>query len=324
VDQGISSHRKIGEALDEARWDDAARLGNFLVDEANVCFTLYRQWIMDLSNFLAENGVARTDIAAVNRGIVEKLVLPDGQPWNARKRWNDFLERVEELVAACHHHDAPAARLRLDEARETWRQIHDRDVDHCYGLMHEITVRLGEAAIGPMYDKVLLPLFAWRYEKFDIDKHAWEEALATLVLVALEAARGHLFGPERTVRGDEIEGTPPRMEAPYNWSASQEEHSWNHYQKGVCHYCAHCIVLMEEMPIDRFGYPVRVIDPPIYDPDDPSKGRHCQYQMFKDPTNVPEEYYTRVGRTKPTVFGSSAHGASDLSGSSTAGLPGAG
>ena len=71
----------------------------------------------------------------------------------------------------------------------------------------------------------------------------------------------------RTVRGDEIEGTPPRMEAPYNWSVSQEEHSWNHDQKGVCHYCAHCIVLMEEMPIDRFGYPVRVIDPPIYRPE---------------------------------------------------------
>jgi hypothetical protein len=348
-DQGISTYRKIGEALSEKRWDDAARLGNFLVDEANVCFTLYRQWIMDLSNFLAENGVSRDDIAAANADIIGKLSLPDGSPWNARRRWNDFLERIEEFVAAAHREDEAGALARADEARETWRQIHDRDVDHCYGLMDEIKTRLGESAIGPMYDKVLLPLFAWRYEKFDIDKHPWDEALDTLVLVALEAARGHLFGPERmgdievietddrwilrfdpcgsggrTVRGDEVEGTPPRMEAPYNWTASEEPHSWNHFQKGVCHYCAHCIVLMEEMPIDRFGYPVRVVDPPIYDPDDASKGRYCQYQMFKDPKNVPEEYYTRVGRTKPTEFGSKAHGASDLSGASTAGLPGAG
>jgi hypothetical protein len=348
-DQGISTYRKVGEALDEERWDDAARLTNFVVDEANVCFTLYRQWLTDLRNFLLENGVSRETVAAADADIVGKLALPDGSPWNPRKRWNDFLERVEEAVAACYYHDAATARQRLDEARETWRQIHDRDVDHCYGLMHEITVQLGEPAIGPMYDKVLLPLFAWRYEKFDIDKHPWEEGLATLVLVALEAARGHLFGPERmgdievtetdeawimrmdpcgsggrTVAGDKVEGTPPRMEAPYNWSASEEPHSWNHYQKGVCHYCAHCIRLMEEMPIDRFGYPVRVIDPPIYDPDDASKGRWCQYTMYKDPTKVPESVYERVGRTKPTEFGSTAHGAADLSGSSLAGLPGAG
>ena len=51
---------------------------------------------------------------------------------------------------------------------------------------------------------------------------------------------------------------------------------------------------------------VRVIDPPTY-PDtnpDPNARQKCQWQMFKDPTQVPEEYYTRVGRIKPTSFGS--------------------
>jgi hypothetical protein len=197
---------------------------------------------------------------------------------------------------------------------------------------------------------VLLPLFVWRYEKFDIDKYPWDEALEVLMLVACEAMRGHLVGPERTgdmelieledryilrfdpcgsgqrtIRGDWIENTPARMEPPYNWKVSQEEKSWNHYQKGVCLYCSHCIVLMEEMPIDRFGYPVRVIDPPVY-PDtnrDPSVRQKCQWQMFKDPTKVPEEYYTRTGRTKPAAFGSKARGAPDLP-EVSAGLPGAG
>ena len=57
--------------------------------------------------------------------------------------------------------------------------------------------------------------------------------------------------------------------------------------------------------------PVRVIDPPTY-PDtnpDPDVRQKCQWQMFKDPTKVPEEYYTRVGRTKPSAFGSKALGA---------------
>jgi hypothetical protein len=45
--------------------------------------------------------------------------------------------------------------------------------------------------------------------------------------------------------------------------------------------------------------------------------------MFKDPTQVPEEYYTRVGRTKPAEFGSKAQGARALP-VMNAGLPGAG
>ena len=57
---------------------------------------------------------------------------------------------------------------------------------------------LGEEAIGRMWEKVLLPLFAWRYEKFDIDKYPWDEGLEVLMTVACEAMRGHLSGPERT------------------------------------------------------------------------------------------------------------------------------
>ena len=108
------------------------------------------------------------------------------------------MTQVEEFVALAHRENADAALEKLDELKETWRRCHDRDVDHTYGLMSEIVKHLGEGSIGPMWDKVLLPLFSWRYEKFDIDKHPWEEALDTLMLVACEAMRGHLVGPERT------------------------------------------------------------------------------------------------------------------------------
>jgi hypothetical protein len=200
-----------------------------------------------------------------------------------------------------------------------------------------------------MWDKVLLPLFAWRYEKFDIDKYPWDDGLEVLMLVACEAMRGHLVGPERTgdfelietddryilrfdpcgsggrmVRGDVIEGTPPRTEEPYNWSVSQEPHTWNHGKIGVCHYCTHCVRLMEEIPMDRFGYPVRVIDPPAAgETEENGKPAKCQWQMFKDPTAVPEEYYERVGRTKPSEFGSKANAADDLP-EVTVAMPGAG
>ena len=139
-----------------------------------------------------------------------------------------------------------------------------------------------------MYDRVLLPLFVWRYEKFDIDKHPWDQALETLMLVACEAMRGHLVGPERTgdfelieledryilrfdpcgsggrtLRGDWIERTPGAHGGAVQLGGDPGgATTWNHGSRASASTASHCIVLMEEMPIDRFGYPVRVIDPP--------------------------------------------------------------
>ncbi len=39
-DQKVSTCRKIGEALIAARWDEAATLSSYFIDEAKVCFTL--------------------------------------------------------------------------------------------------------------------------------------------------------------------------------------------------------------------------------------------------------------------------------------------
>lgn len=349
-EQKVSTYRKIGEALDGARWDEAATLESYFIDEANVCFTLYRQWIGDLNGYLRDKGVDGAIITARNEQAVAVATLPDGSPWQPRRHWDRFLSEMQAVTAATYREHASDAKQLMEVAKETWRQCHDRDVDHTYALMSLIKEQLGEPAIRDMYDRVLMPLFVWRYEKFDIDKYPWDDSLEVLMLVACEAMRGHLVGPERTgdmelietedrfilrfdpcgsgqrtVRGDWIEGTPARMEPPYSWKTTEEKHSWNHYTPGVCLYCTHCIILMEEMPMDRFGYPVRVIDPPTY-PDtnkDPNVRQKCQWQMFKDPTKVPEEYYTRVGRVKPTTFGSRAHNAPDLP-AGTAGLPGAG
>lgn len=349
-EQKVSTYRRILEAIDGRRWDEAAQLAAYFVDEAQVCFAIYRQWIPDLNGFLRDRGVDPAIIAARNEQAVAVATHPDGRPWHPRRQWDRFLSEIQDLTAALYREQADEAKRRLEIAKETWRQCHDRDVDHTYGLMSLVKEQLGEPAIRDMYDRVLLPLFVWRYEKFDIDKHPWDQALETLMLVACEAMRGHLVGPERTgdfelietedryilrfdpcgsggrtIRGDWIEGTPDRMQPPYGWTVSTEPAPMNHFQKGVCLYCIHCIVLMEEMPIDRFGYPVRVVDPPTW-PDtdrDPNVRQKCQWQMFKDPTTVPEEYYTRVGRTKPAAFGSRAHGAKELP-VLNVGMPGAG
>src|SRR5713226_1201965 len=98
-DQKISTYRKIQEALHAGRWDEAAALANYFVDEANVCFTLYRQWIGDLNGYLRDNGVPAGELDAVNTQITGLLSLPDRRPWRPRLRWNEFLGQVEQFVA---------------------------------------------------------------------------------------------------------------------------------------------------------------------------------------------------------------------------------
>src|SRR5262249_25772442 len=120
-DQKISTYRKIREAIGESRWDDAAELANYFVDEAKVCFAIYRQWIPDLTGFLAENGVPREDLDSVNKEIVANLDLPDGRPWDPFRQWHGFVTEIEELVALIHREQAEAALEKLDEAKETWR-----------------------------------------------------------------------------------------------------------------------------------------------------------------------------------------------------------
>lgn len=350
-DQKVSTFSKIHAAIDDTRWDEAADLAAYFVDEAGVCWHLYRQWLADLEGFLRDEGTAEVDLAGIRASLAEVTRLPDGAAFGSHGMWDAFNARIAEVVVACAESDAATASRLMDEAKEIWRQTHDRDVDMTYCYMSEAAERFGDDAIPRMYERVLLPLFAWRYEKFDIDKHPWDEGLETLMYVACEAMRGHLVGPERTgdfeleefadsfvlrfdpcgsggrtIRGDWIEGTPSRMEPPYNWRVSEEERDWNHYTKGVCLYCAHCIILMEHMPMDRFGYPVRVVDPPVY-PDankDPAVRQKCQWTMYKDPTTAPEEAYTRSGRTKPAAFGSRAQGAVDLPDPTTFGMPGSG
>lgn len=349
-DQKVSTYRIIRSALEEGRGDVAADHAHYFTDEANVCFSLYRQWIRDLRAFLASRGVSADEVSAIDEEVRSKLALPDGSPFEPFRQWDAVLAAQRRLIAACHRGDVDEGLGALDEMKELWRQGHDRDVDHTYGLMSAIQERFGAEGIAAMYQELLVPLFAWRYQKFDVDRFPWDEGLEVLMLVACEAMRGHLVGPERTgdfelieledryvlrfdpcgsggrtLRGDSIEGTPARMEPPYNWGVAQEPASWNHFTPGVCLYCAHCVVLMEEIPIDRFGYPVRAVTPPVYgQTEDDGQPKKCTWEMFKDPTAVPEEYYTRVGRSKPDVFGSSHFDQSDLPDASALGLPGSG
>lgn len=68
-------------------------------------------------------------------------------------------------------------------------------------------------------------------------------------------------------------------------------HPWSHGERGFAYYCTHCIISLEIMAIEEFGYPALISFPQ-------PEGRCIQY-LYKNPESVPEEYYKWVGMQKP-------------------------
>jgi hypothetical protein len=159
-DQKISTYRKIQESVDAGRWDEAAELASYFIDEAAVCWHLYRQWLADLEGFLRDEGTSEGDLAQIRAKLVEVTTLPDGTAFDSHAMWGQFNGLIEDVVSACGRADGVAALASMDEAKEVWRRTHDRDVDMTYCYMSETAQRFGDDAIPRMYERVLLPLFA--------------------------------------------------------------------------------------------------------------------------------------------------------------------
>ena len=131
----------------------------------------------------------------------------------------------------------PAVALKtLDEWKELWRSIHDRDVDYASGLMNVAHIRFREASL--------------------------EDLLRS---------------------------------APYYFNTIDAKHDFSWNKEGVCQYCSHCAMMTGKLPIERFGYPLRVVDPPLRGD---TKGR-CSWTIYKDLRDVPAAYYEQLGEKKP-------------------------
>jgi hypothetical protein len=67
---------------------------------------------------------------------------------------------------------------------------------------------------------------------------------------------------------------------------------WTWGKTNIPHYCVHCCVMWEILPIELRGYPIRINL--IGDkPEDP-----CIHLYYKQPESIPEEYFTRIEKSK--------------------------
>ena len=327
ADQAISTTAKITEAIDLGNFEVAAQLIDYWMEEAKVVHVVYQVWTDGWAGYLTSRGVPEEDLASEMGRLRKLLAFPDGQPFEPRSRW-ETLSSMAGLLAhriRAFEIGATQAHTDLDRLREAWRQLHDRGADFQSGLLTFVASRLGEAAVGEAYAHVLEPYLQERYRPFDIREQPYEDTLYRNLYLSFEAMRGHLGGPDRAgeidveehpdkwvisfdpcgsgnrgQRGDTVEGTPSRSDAPYNFGVTQERHDWAWNEKGVCYYCAHCCYALEYWPAQQWGHPLRIVDSPLH-PDETTgeSPKQCTWTIYKSLDAIPAEAYVRIGRTKP-------------------------
>jgi hypothetical protein len=338
ADQAVSTITKIREVLDEAgddfgpkagRREVAAELVDSFMEEAKVIYLIYRVWTEGFLDWLRAQGVTDAEVDAELESLARLLAYPDGTPLDAKARWADLGARAGKLANGIRSYDLRVAEAtdEVENLLADWRRLHDRNADLMAGVLAMVARRFGEDALEPCYRAVLEPFIQERYMVFDVRQRPYADTLARNLYIGLEAMRAHLVGRGRRgntdltelddrwvlsfdpcgsggrmMRGDDIEGTPSRVLEPYQFGVTQEAHDWSWGEKGVCYYCVHCSFTMSILPAERWGHPVRTVDPPLWGgPDDPSTRRACTWTIWKTLEAIPEREYERIGRTKPQL-----------------------
>lgn len=122
-DQRVSTCDKVRAALEEGDFAEAAELGDFFADEAEVIYEIYRSWMPQLIDFLLDRGLSEYEVTALNERILALLRLPDGRWFHARQLWAEFQAEVRDFVLAC------GAQSRDDAVRLLDEMWHARDVE---------------------------------------------------------------------------------------------------------------------------------------------------------------------------------------------------
>lgn len=311
----------IARALAGRDFVTAAALAEFFQGEMKVVYDIYEQWFRDTKTCLTDNGMTESELAREHDAIQTKLA-----PYytSATRDRGAVWAKIEALITEVSSGDLPdgARTAAVQNAVDTWRDLHDCEVAQLAGLFDLVMVRHGEVFLKDMYEGwVIGDWFAKRYQRFDVSKIDWETASWLLIYLGFEGHHGHLSGTQRdgsidfqeddekvTISfapcgsgGRSMEDDPmtdrPALSSPaMNWPELSGAHDFTWGETGICAYCAHCCILHENLPIAAFGYPVRITRPPVAPLTEASR---CSWTVYKDLRKIPEEAYRRVGAIKP-------------------------
>ena len=190
------------------------------------------------------------------------------------------------------------------------KPVHDPIPDLCWLWMTLIAQQQGEQAL---YDLMIRSGERMRGRSI---KAIPTTPVLEQVLTHAAFMRGHRSGPEergdiKIVEDDEkyvmefdacgsggrmrrrsLDGLPPRQSPPFNFGTTSASHPMGWGRTDVPYYCTHCSVWSEIMTTDSIGYPARIT---LFDPDGT---KPCAWVFYKRPEDIPEEYFTRIGRKR--------------------------
>ncbi|WGX96678.1 hypothetical protein [Nocardioides sp. L-11A] len=304
-------------ALAEGRSEDAARLVEVSLLEADELRDVYGSWPGTTVAWVRERGIDPAVLAAEEARL--RRLLGQGPEDGIAARWGDYVASAEHAATLCRTGGIADADAAVEAARVCWQGIHDDAVDLVSGMI-DVAVRLvGEDALGELWDHLMADWYDVHERRYALASQPWTESARQLAVAVFDGFHAHLTGPDRSGAVEVIEepdrigfrfapcgsggrslaagitGGSPRAAAPYGFAVTTQPHDWAWNKVGVCSYCVHCCQLNEVMPIDRLGYPTRVIDAPTWPATEENPS--CTWWIYRDPALVPDAVYERVGRS---------------------------
>jgi len=215
------------------------------------------------------------------------------------------MDRAIELLAEGRGDEA--AEL-CGEMKHEWRFLHDAMAEQILGLISFIADRLGEDAVEQAWQALLEPMWHDRAGKILAqDRRAIVKALAATWRAHSTSGVGPMPGSFTITEDDEKFtfamnpcGSGQRLvrlgryEASPLYGFTREAHDWSYDREGFPLYCSHCSFMNESLPIKWYGMPLYPSVPPLDYSSDP-----CTWYWYKNPDDIPEQYWRRYGATKP-------------------------
>jgi hypothetical protein len=137
-----------------------------------------------------------------------------------------------------------------------------------------------------------------RQEYYELAKNYLPRTVNELLQIFTEYQRGHFSNttvvdePDRYVVRHDPCGSGGRLIRTREVATTQKAYPWSWGKSGVPYYCIHCCLAWEIIPIELRGYHLRV----NLIPEKPEDA--CVHLLYKNPEVIPEEYFTRIGKTK--------------------------
>ena len=325
ADLARGTYRLAVERAAAGAGDEAARLVEVAILEAEELHDVYGRWPEQVLEWLNGQGVPADRVGGEVDSLRSLLGVEAMDGFEAG--WRDYLALSRAAADSCRR-GAPEAASAVLAVRDHWQRVHDGAVDKLYGLLDVVVRLLGEERLGDVWTVLMADWYDAHEARLALSAQPWNESRRQLMVAIVDGFHAHLTGVDRLgdvelieetdrigfrfapcgsggrTLADATTGGHPRPAEPYSFAVTAKKHDWAWNTEGICAYCVHCCLLNEKVPIERLGYPTRVIEPPVWPA--ARADATCTWWVYKNPALVPDWVYARVGsspsrRPAPTV-----------------------